>query len=93
MYINYVLLIEPSANLLLDDYDNKLHLESEVSKRCQKASKEQEDFDLLKNQDCVDLVNYQSTFMFSFPKDFKMRMAKLKFFQTLVKSLGSLKYQ
>jgi len=92
MYIKYVILIEPSVNLLIDDYDSRIHLESEASRRCHEAYKEA-DFDILKNQDCVDLVAYQSTFLFSFPKDFKIRMPKLKFFQTLVKSLGSLKYQ
>lgn len=92
MYIKYVILIQPSVNLLIDDYDHRLHLEAESSRRCHEASK-QEDFDILKNQDCVDLVAYQSTFLFSFPKDFKINMPKLKFFQNLVKSLGSLKYQ
>jgi len=86
-------LINPSTNLLVDDYDGRLKLESGPAIKCNKASEEQKDFDHLKNQDCVDLVQNQSSYLFAFPKDFKMHMPKLKFFKNLVKSLGSLKYQ
>jgi len=86
-------LVQPAANLLLLDFDNRIPLEEGPTKRCIEAKEGQEDFDILTNQDCVDIVNYGSTYLFNIKTNFKIRLPKLKFFHQLVKSLGSLKYQ
>lgn len=92
LYANYVILVQPAANILLDDYDDKIKIVEKVTKECYEASKDNKDFDFQKNQGCVDIVGLYSSKMFSVPSDFKMSKRTLGFFHTLVKSLGSLKY-
>jgi len=45
LYANYVILVQPAANILLDDYDNKIKIVEKVTKECYEASKDNKDFD------------------------------------------------
>merc|ERR1712007_360961 len=67
LWVKYVLIIEPTSDITLDDFDGQSELLEGRSQRCQaylNKFKEGETKDVLKNQDCVDIAQLYSTEMF-----------------------------
>lgn len=46
LYVQYATLINPAANLLLDDYDHNLRLVQDETQKCFKAKTEDKDFEI-----------------------------------------------
>ena len=46
LYVQYATLINPSANLLIDDYDGKIRLVQDQTQKCLKAKTEDKDFEI-----------------------------------------------
>jgi hypothetical protein len=95
LWVKYVLIIEPTSDLTLDDFDGQSELLEGRSQRCQaylNKFKEGETKDVLKNQDCVDIAQLYSTEMFRMPTQVKIATKTIIFYSKIVKALGSVKY-
>ena len=87
-------MINPASDITLDDFDVEANLVLTPLLDCAEAyKKDPENFDPVTNQSCVDIAKIYSTGLFHMPKDIKMKLPHLKFYNTIVRETGSIKYQ
>lgn len=86
-------MVNPTSDVSMEALDSMAHILRKPAEACEKFKEENPNYDILKNKDCVDIAQLQSNFLFEMPKVSKLDYSFLKFFATIIKDIGSIKYR